>query len=265
MSSFPRGTAKQPRRARTAARFIVLTHDRCGSRLITGSLGLHPLVACISEPFNPDPERRATAYGTKERRYRDGEDIVAFTRDWLFSAPAHERIEAQGFKIFFNHCRSAASERPIWDALANDGELQVILLSRRNLAASYISRVRAMRADEWNLAPDEPLPASYYEPVTIDPQACLRHVARYDAGMEDAATRFRAQESIEVWYEDLISDFDGTLNRLWDFLGVERILLDPMVRHLRPKAYDALVRNAAELRAALASSSHRDRAWLPES
>ena len=243
-------------------RFLVVAHERSASTLAIRSLGEHPWVSASYEVFNNSPVHRELLRLWGKRQWSDHEDPVAFTKRYLFRAPAKANIRAQGFKIFYQHCRATEKQRSLWNYLEAETEIKIILMYRENLAKAFISFQRAMVANEWNVSVSSLTPEGYNTPIKIDVEACLSYIERKQRHFRKLKHIFADHRQIEISYEAMTGDYDGSIARLWDFLDVPPILLDQPIRKLSHRPLQEVVTNYDELKSALNESDLSDRGWL---
>jgi hypothetical protein len=229
-------------------RFVIVGHGRSGSSLLQVALDRHPAVRCRGELFHNDPQHRERARGEV---YRDAAPVESFLREAAFSA--RDGVAAVGFKLFFYHARQAGASA-LWDHLAADRELRVILLQRRNLFDSLVSHERSRRARQWRLAPGEALADDYLQPVRLDPEWCERFFEQTLAGMEMTRRRFCRHPLLALDYEELVAGFGETLARCQRHLGVDPLAVEPPLLRMNGVPHERGVENYAALQRHFAGS-----------
>lgn len=197
-------------------RFIVLSHGRTGSTYLVDSLNRHPKITMFSELFHPSPDNRQLAGG---RVWKDGEDSVRFLEETVF--PAGEADGLVGFKLFYFHARSDALSRRVWDMIAADPALPLVLLHRRNVFAGHVSEQRAHQSKVWH--PNRGADYHRRQELTLDVEAARRYVQNVRAMQEAGRDLARDHPALEIFYEDFAADAPAVLGRLIDFLGLARV------------------------------------------
>jgi trehalose 2-sulfotransferase len=129
-----------------------------------------------------------------------------------------------GYKTFIDHWRQANQFYPyiiqsLWSA-------NVIFLRRKNTVAQAISLLRAEKSQQWaafrgqdnesaRAAPD----ALQFDKEKVD--FYLQRIVRQD-NLWNNMFKEKAVFPIELWYEDLLQDKDGTIRMILDAWKVER-------------------------------------------
>lgn len=105
-------------------------------------------------------------------------------------------------------------------------DTKFIILHRRNLLARYVSHQIAVATGEW-----DPLTEVTHVPkVQVDPTQAATDIEMSRIML--AAMRWQYPGALDIAYEDMCSDFAGTLARVQEYLGVEH-------EDLAPKTYKA--------------------------
>jgi LPS sulfotransferase NodH len=201
-----------------STRFVVLGHGRTGSNLLHAAMRQHPRVRVFGELFHDSEEKRAQ-WPAAGLYWHTGEDPVPFLERTAYAPSPNGEILAAGFRIFYYHSKT---DRRVWEYLADEDAVRVIHLSRRNLFETLVSRRVALLTGEWKRTASDAAP-SPIEPFEIDPDACREYfdsITRYRAW---ARTHFAGHPMLELFYEDLVADFQPTLDRVFRFLGVDPV------------------------------------------
>lgn len=232
-------------------RFLILSTSRSGSTLLMHLLQQHPHIRAFGEVFRnltrPEPTISwdidyYPQYADWRRLYR--EHPVRFLRACVY-APQPTTVRAVGFKLFYFHARNEAG-RPVWDALADDRELNVIDLERRDLLAMYLSWERATRHRAFAASSKRSPTAS--EPITLDPEACRTFFERRNRNREHAMSYFKDHKVFTLSYEELSEHPAEQVQRVFRFLGQEDY---PVTARLQKQSRGSLrdnIRNYDELR-----------------
>lgn len=230
--------------------FVVISHGRSGSTLLTKSLDLHPDVSCPGEVFNAIESHRVAG---RSGAYQDGDDPVAFCREELFPIEG-ETQPCCGFKLHFNQMRQDENALALWTWLESNTDIRVILLRRENLFDSYVSQQRAMAAGKWRRRPDQPVPEAYIRPIAIDPQHCLRNMRNSSRRIEETWACFQHHSRLQIAYENLAGSFQPTMDEVWAFLGVAPLRVDPPLARMNVVDHATGISNFAEICEALAGT-----------
>ena len=216
-------------------RFVVLSRSRTGSNLLVSLLNAHPGVMAEWEVF-------ACTHG------EDPLNILAR----IYGKQPHY-VKARGFKLFYYHPLDQDGDE-LWEELAEDRQLRVLHLKRRNILRTLISRKIAGLQDVWTAG-------SAPQPRHGRPKAMRFTVAELAEGFRETRAweakgdrTFRDHPLLPVYYEDLVADRQECLGQVLDFLHLPRLPLRSDMRKQNPERLVDLVANYAELKAAFAGS-----------
>jgi LPS sulfotransferase NodH len=192
--------------------FVVLTHGRTGSSLLTLSL-LEMGLASAGEVFHEEAETRADAMVRGLPPYDPQGDGAAFIRDMLSALPA-----PAGFKLFYEQARKGPAAT-VWDFLVETRDIAVIHLVRRDLLAAWVSYEIALRTGVWVNGQNGSPPADI-APFAIDAQALAGFFDRITAAQNWVRQTFDDRPFLEITYEeDLCINVEATLARITEFIG----------------------------------------------
>lgn len=197
-------------------KFLILSHGRTGSTTLCNALSMHPQIHAYMEVFHEEVGGRDIVNG---RTYADAEEGGKFCTDAVYKAPNEFGKRTVGFKLFFFHARHSDAEFTTWRCLADDPSIKIIFLLRTNLFDCYVSEQKSKKSGVWNLAPGEQPPVAHARPIFIDPVACDNYMAQTIAQIEWAQRTFQRHQNITLYYKDLESDFQKSLNSTFSFLG----------------------------------------------
>jgi Domain of unknown function (DUF6473) len=200
-------------------RFLVVCAERTGSNVLLGLLGSHPDCFVAGELFNPRLIKAGSVPGVAESEHAELVDLrrtdpVKFV-DRVFDSAAGKGYRAIGFKFMYNHGDLSTDAR---GHLANDKEIRVIHLKRRNLLRRLLSDRRAQSTDVWAQTADTsapPPPAvrlGFVESVWN-----FGHLENKQAEYQDL---FGDHAVLELFYEDLEADPQSAGERAASFLGL---------------------------------------------
>lgn len=233
-------------------RFVIIGVARTGSTALVSLLNAHGQALCFGELFRqPDAigwdvspwadrrdERMLRLYRTEPLRFLE-------RAVWRRHLPWRRAV---GFKLFHYHAREAPF-KAVWDYLRDDCDVAILHLKRRNLLAQYLSLQLAHRTNVW-VTTDEAGSAS--APIRLEPDACARHFADVRAQEAQADRFFAAHPVLQVTYEDLAADRIGVMDRVAEFLGLRRRLVDTPLRRQRRTPMAVAIANFDELAASFA-------------
>lgn len=227
--------------ARETVRFAVLCLGRTGSTHLVELLDSHPQVRCFGELLNPrHPEAAPGAWlgDVADEQLAHRLDAVLDSAD----------MPAAGFKLPLDSLR-ARPEAERW--LRERRALRVIRLRRENLLALLVSR-RLLR--ETMLAS----PQAGYGQVTveIDPDECLRVLARMERHESHLDSLSRGHRTFELEYNEL--NDANTHERVLAFLGQPTQPLASTRTRRRRQPLQETVSNWEQIRSALAGTR-----WAP--
>lgn len=199
-------------------RFVILFQGRTGSSYLQDLLSSHPQVVCEPESL------------VRKSREEQAQWVRA-----LYQAPQPPTVTAVGFKTKLKDIVDPAEFRDLLEGFG----VRVVHMVRRNRVKQAFSRINARRLFEsrrmWNLKEGQPpLPPTR---VTLEQfQEALDHHAEMDAQLR----RFLEgldRPCLELAYEELLEDREGTLARLCRFLQVPEA---PMTSRLQKNTPDSL-------------------------
>jgi hypothetical protein len=144
-----------------------------------------------------------------------------------------------------------------WEEL-QERRVHVIHMRRRNLLRRYVSRELARTTGSWIAIQ----PAEASRTVTIDAVSCRLFVEHERRAEAMAASFFAEHDQLDLYYEDLIRDYDRQLERVQTFLGVVPQRLRPSCHKQARNPLSELVRNYSELRHAWEKTPWAD--WLSD-
>ncbi len=235
-------------------RFLILTHQRSGSNLLTTTLNTHPHVVCDNELFH----KKETYFGIGERSYLVSPWIRAIRDfspdefvDTYIYGPHAGQVRAVGFKIFVTHYQNARFKGAI-DRILNSQQLSIVRLSRINKLDTILSEVVALKSGRW-IARVEDTPVD--QPVFIDPDYCLHKFLEFELEDKIFDEICENRNHISITYEELFANFDPTIQKVTDFLSVEAVPLYPIITKQRKnKTLEESITNYASLKKRFESS-----------
>ena len=220
----------------------MLTKPRTGSNLLVNSLQTHPGMVVFGELF-----RGGADEATKETILASTDD---YFRDRVFKRYG-KTIQAVGFKIFYHH-PVYDHDGKVWKYLQDCEGLRVIHLRRANLLRALVSMKIAEKTDVWKVVEmqDEPVDKR----IELDLQECLESFCQTRQWERDAHHKLPGNPLLELTYEDLTADFQGQMQCVQEFLGVEPIDMHPLSVKQNPEKLCDLIVNYDDLKKHFAGS-----------
>lgn len=228
-------------------RFIMMGMGRSGSNLIRTALARHPEVVVFNELFNrsqgnhigwAQPGFRTTA---EDLRLRD-DAPVDFLERRVFR-PMWPGVKAVGFKLFYYH---VPKEGAVWRTLEQQPELSVIHLKRRDLLEAYASLTVAQRTGVWIQPANRDAPPGP-DQVELEYESCRDYFTQAVQWREEFDRRF--PHSLEVYYEDVLDDYEGQMLRIQRHLGLRPRRVQPTTKKQNRRPLQQLIANYRELQA----------------
>lgn len=224
--------------------YVILFIERDGSTYLTSLLSSHPQIDAIYERFAVLKQKGA---GSDEQLNWARE---FFTPRWL------NPVKALGFKTKLVDVIDLAG----FGALLKEKKVRIIQMQRSNRVKAVISRINARRLFEasgnWNLYKE----ADRMEAVRIAPdlfQEYLREREQADQELEDF-TRKLNLPTLKIVYENLLTDRDGTLSKIFDFLQIDSYpLVSKTIKNTSDNLRDAVL-NFDDLRNLYAQTPYAD-------
>ncbi|MBU0489132.1 MAG: sulfotransferase domain-containing protein [Bacteroidetes bacterium] len=248
-------------------KFILLTYPRSGSYFFTDLLRSHTNIVAFGGlygpgkigflyPGYPDVSCRQTI----EHRDRD---TVAFLQKHIFT-PFAENIGAVGFKAPHQE-----QYRSVLTHLESYPDLKVINLHRKNMLDVYISNVIANTTQKWHAWSKENV--DYVETIgaiqrvrivedvskpilpddfsiSLDFDQVLHGLRSNKEAIQEFETFFNDERKLIVFYEDLIKDKIGEVNRVLEFLNVDSQELTSRFLKINTRKKSEIISNYEELR-----------------
>ena len=233
--------------------FILLGRSRTGSNLLRDLLNAHSQVIVFGEIFRHYGEIGwdfSYLPQTKRMRSLIEQQPARFLERWVYGNPP-PHLQAVGFKLFYYHAQSSAW-RPVWTYLAEQEDLKVIHVKRKNILKTHLSRKKAMRTNSW--VSKSPSPAKRYEPIALDYQECLEDFTKTRAWEQRYDSLFAQHQKIDVLYEDLAGDYRVEMARVQEFLGIEYADVEPRTVKQSRRPLSTTILNYAELKEQFANT-----------
>ncbi len=210
-----------------AVRFIICCAARSGSTMLHVLLSSHPEITCHGEALVGEDAVGFLAGRFAEKRRTDPsfEKFLLALRDTQPARFLNEIIfDPQGRTCVGAKFKTdeAFQERyiPLQTIIRNDLEIKILMLTRRNVLAQYVSHlVVAQQTGTHLVRGDARIPD--VKPIEIVTAHCLDYV-RNVASRHAMAVRDYAQHPVlQVCYEDLVFKRDEVAVEILDFLDLD--------------------------------------------
>lgn len=180
--------------------FIIMGRSRTGSNLLISYLNKHPNIFCEGEKFasqcNHDYRGRYSSVYGKQPKY----------------------IRAKGCKVFYYHPDTQPGGALQY--FLGDPRLHVIHLRRKNLLKVLVSHAVATRSKCWVNSKTSPENFG----VTLSPAKVQIDIEQTLEWEEFWGNAYRGHPTLNIYYEDLISEPKDTLNSISSFLNCPQLL-----------------------------------------
>jgi LPS sulfotransferase NodH len=227
-------------------KFIVYGIPRTGSNFFISQLNAHPQILCHYEIFHP--EKIYYGFSDKQINYDN------FKKSWdmkkrdntpdlflndLFQI--HQREEVIGYNIFPSH------NNYILKNSLMDKNQKKIVLKRKNILKTFISREIALKTKSWSSVSQDKSGKNIEKKIYFEEDELLSYLLRTFNYYNYIETLLGVtqQNYLVIYYEDLIGERDYTLNKVFDFLGVQKKKIDNKSKFVKqnPEGLDALIEN----------------------
>ncbi|MEE2640792.1 MAG: sulfotransferase domain-containing protein [Planctomycetota bacterium] len=213
-------------------KYIILFQGRSGSTFLTEHMRSHPEIRAMYEEFSSLP--------------KDWSAQLDWMSNFYYSKPQSQKVTTVGFKTKLTDI----ADLELFANFLEDNNIRVIHLFRRNLVKLIVSVIRAdmLRAKCGNsnlYASRESLGK-----IAIDPGEFRKHKKRVRLYRE--LREYVESLNVEVChvrYEHLLHNLQGSLGRIWRFLGVSPHRTEAQVLKNTPDRLEDAVENLDELRA----------------
>lgn len=213
-------------------RFIILSQPRTGSTLLRAALDRHPGVWCYRELMNP-------ADGGKRFPRQSG-------RARLQRAYLAAKANCVGFKLQTDQPPPLQQNwEDAWDWLAQQSQLKVILLYRRDVLAQLASERIAEHYRAWQTQPQQDRPV-----LRITADELIQYHTKRRQQWRNRLNRFPVQPRLVLAYEDLNCCWERSLQSCQYFLGANPRPIDQPMAKQEHRPLSQVIDGYAALRAA---------------
>lgn len=196
-------------------RYAILSSPRSGSTLLGRALHGTGLAGDPQEYFNPPL--------LAVERERAGKPEMGFNQ---FLKTMEKRRTSPngvfGIKMHYSQLLQACgTQKPNENVVRYLKSMnKLIWIRRRDRLAQAVSHAVAAKTNVWS---SEDSRFQKEPDITVHPYACvnaLNIISREDFGWEQLLPAAKLQ-ALEVWYEDLVADYDAQMKRVMDWLGLD--------------------------------------------
>jgi len=234
-------------------RFIIFTTQRSGSTVLTRTLDEHPEIFCAGEIFHeindihhPEWHFPSWALSEKSKTLRKFDKIINYPNQRLKAIPhvkkfyaATEKGEgARGFKLMVSHIRTMPF---LWNYLKEE-KVKVIVLIRKNIFKTALSRLRKDETRQPHIAGGQVESKS----IRIAPEKLLRQLNYLENVNKQLLDYSEGMNRIVLYYEDF-DKWDEMLDKVFSFLQVSKLTLQPVLNKLSRRDWREEVKNYQEI------------------
>jgi hypothetical protein len=189
--------------------FILTGLGRCGSNLLLQGLKQNPAIQMEAEYYNRSnyPDCLNIDGDVRARRY--------------FLKSLSPGVRARGFKLFEHHAHGGKAEK-VWHYLRHKPEIRIIHLSRKNTFKRLLSLEVANRSQVWR-STNKGSTANIR--IDIAPEEWVSRIADDNRKTDKLRHIFQSHQVLEILYEDLVGDWDGSVILVQKFLNVRPVKL----------------------------------------
>ncbi len=226
--------------------FIILGRGRIGSNLLLTSLQAHPQVSAFGEIFrNYRPVGwNIVSYLRSGARFLIALKPTLFLDKVLFRPQVPEDACAVGFKLFYYQAQERQL-KPVWTYLRNQENLRIIHLKRRNILRIHLSAKRGFRSKQWvnlnGVVEDN-------RSVSLNYNRCQQIFIHARTREQEYDAFFENNHKIEVWYEDIIANYEQEMIRIQKFLNVKYETVRPLTKKQNHLPLSQAISNYIELK-----------------
>jgi LPS sulfotransferase NodH len=244
-------------------RFLIAGTQRTGTTLLRTSLSSHPRIACHGEVFKLGKSPYALPGGywafsrhTLMRRLAATLRPPRSFRAYLDQLYGNRDCSAVGFKLMLNQCAS----RPYLWPLICEYRVKAILITRRNVLKTLVSRRTAETTGVYHVSPSLPAKSAVSnwtaQPVRIEPKSLLDDLDRISNETTEWKRRLKDCQFMELIYEEYFQDQPAWNAKVLDFLGAPRHELSSDLRKVNPDELGSLVSNYDEIAGVIRTSRY---------
>lgn len=210
--------------------FVITCNGRDGSTFLQTSIGSHPNAIAAAELLGPDWYPRNGTITAEE---------YLSVRLYKKYDPA---IHAVGFRLKWYDGR-----KPPLDDVRRyllDLGVRVIHVQRRNLLKQYVSLLVAQKTKIWvDRNGTQPSQVT----IEVDPVRAVDAIYAYQGNYAKSLADFKSQESIVMYYEDLVEAYQPYMKKAFWFLGLRDFDAKPGTHRQEHRPLKQIIENYDQL------------------
>jgi len=243
-------------------KFVLLADRRSGTTLVIDCLNNLEEVSCEKRAFgidkkieNPTPNHhsgmfylyRNESFGRKLRFWVDRKNLIKeFLDNQIFQT--NEPGGARGFRLIYNK----ADQHPQILSCLKGSETKIIHLIRLNVLKTHISFLTAPMHKMHH--PREGAKIKTVK-LRLDTNTLLQELRKRNARIEKKRRLIDGFESLEVNYEDFVTDRNSEAERIQPFLGFENVVpFETDLVKINPDNLEDLIENYQEVTSVLSGT-----------
>jgi hypothetical protein len=209
--------------------FVLFSEQRTGSNYLLAGLRQNNQIVSLNELLNLDKEAPIPATLSKERfAEMRKDDPVGLLRDHLLADEAWPaEVTTVGFKFQYHNVRATRGKAVIDHFMERPDQIRAIHLIRRNAFERFVSKLNAEKTEQY-FAKNESALRRSPDPYRIEPAVAERGMRRYIrdiANVRKVVSKF--PNRINVFYEDLVSNYASVMLGIQEFIGVDPVEVAP--------------------------------------
>lgn len=237
--------------------------QRTGTTLLRTSLSSHPEIICHGEIFNlgKPPYRLPGGYWAFTRQDILHRLKAAFLpersyRRFLAELYGQRECKAIGFKLMLSQCKARPA---LWPVVA-ESDVKVILVTRRNVLKTLISRRAAAASGVYHVSASLPVATAVAkwesQPITIDSNTIIRDLDEIAKETAEWKERLSSLTFMELIYEEYFRDQSNWNAKVLDFIGVPERSLTSDLKKVNSSKLEDLIVNYDEIAGVVRDSDY---------
>lgn len=237
--------------------FFIFTAPRSGSTVLTRALDQHPQIFCAGELFHPTDkiyhnEWHFPFIGEKKKKglSRTLFSVTNYIKGYLSGIGHIKKFYAtrdakkiRGFKLMIGHTKDFPS---VWKYLLTEN-YKIVVLVRQNTFREALSSFRARKIGVFHATKEA---ATTDSKVNVDAVKLKKRVDELEALKQKILKLSEGTNRIIITYEDF-ENWQSMLGKVFDFLEVEKINIQPELRKTSTSNWRDGVENYAEVEEAM--------------
>jgi LPS sulfotransferase NodH len=212
----------------------------CTGTIVLGEIFKNPEAIEWGTDFQIPPEDALLLYK---------KDPVSFLEQYVYGEKPHW-VHAFGFKLFYYHAQAEPWDA-IWPHLQEHTEVRILHVKRRNILRTHLSRARAVQTDQWVRVTKE---HQKFPAVHLEYEACLHDFVQTRAWEKQFEEFFKQHPIMDVYYEDLATDYSTQMTRIQRFLELPDEHIQPQTYKQANDSLEEAIVNFSELKARFAGT-----------